>query len=276
MATLHHTRIPRTKTSSRRSCRVTLYEDGCELAHLIPKVEAVQFARNRMMHYVNPGDAQAIHHPGNLIFLRADLHHLMDQREENRLVFCTMCKPPAQLLSPQFRLLYHNVALQELRGVSKECIFARIAWSVIPLIKPFLQLRWAQVLDRTLVLNGNCEVEELSGDRLEAMYNIISTQSPNRSRRETEPSIPNSDADAIECEYNYAHCSWDSFTAYSEQDDKCETWEDRPARGRKRRYSEMGNEHHLSCLNGTPDVEDRDTRRFILNLIWTLEPMMTR
>jgi hypothetical protein len=149
-----------------------------------------------MMHYVSPGDAQAIHHPGNLIFLRADLHHLMDQRVwvpmlKDRLVVCTMCKPPAQLLSPQFRLLYHSVALQELRGVSKECIFARIAWSVIPLIKPFLQLRWAQVLDRTLVLNGNCEVEELSGDQLEAMYNFNSKSESIiacQSRRETEPS----------------------------------------------------------------------------------------
>jgi hypothetical protein len=192
-----------------------LCEDGCELAHLIPKVEAVWFARNRMMHYVNPGDAHAIHHPGNLIFLRADLRHLMDQRvwvpmlKENRLVVCTMCKPPAQLLSPQFRLLYHNVALQELKGISKECIFARIAWSVIPLIKPFLQLRWTQVLDRTLVLNGNCEVEELSGDQLEAMYNFNSKSESTiacQSRRETEPYIPNSDADAIECEYNSAHC----------------------------------------------------------------------
>jgi hypothetical protein len=34
-----------------RSCWLTLHEDGCEVAHLIPKAEAVWFARNRMMHY---------------------------------------------------------------------------------------------------------------------------------------------------------------------------------------------------------------------------------
>jgi hypothetical protein len=95
-----------------RSCRLTLHEDGCEAAHLVPKSEAVWFIRNGMSIYVNPGNVQAIDHHGNAIFVLAHLHHLMDQRawvpmlKENKLVACTICKPPGQPLSNQFCSLY--------------------------------------------------------------------------------------------------------------------------------------------------------------------------
>ena len=217
------------------------------------------------MEYVNPGDAQAVDHHGNAILLRADLHHLMDKRawvpmlKENRFVACTICKPPSQPLSSQFRHLYHNVALQELRGVSKECIFARIAWAVIPLVRPFLQLRWTRSHEKTAVFD-DCEgVEELTGAQIGAKYNFESSSqsrpgsrraSPTkRARSDLETPTPSADTDAAKAGYDVGCCSWDSFdSAYHESSDSeiCQAKrEDLPPRGRKRQRMEgTGEDDH--------------------------------
>ncbi|KAI1149084.1 hypothetical protein F4825DRAFT_431757 [Nemania diffusa] len=252
-----------------RSCRLTLYEDGCEVAHLVPKVEAAWFVRNQMMEFVNAGDTQAIDHHANAILLRADLHHLMDKRawvpmlKEGQLVICTICKPPSQPLSSQFRYREQNRALQELKGVSKECIFARIAWAVIPLVRPFLQLRWTQSQETTAVLDAEGKVRELTGAQLGAMYNFEGQPrsrraSPTkRARSELNTRTPSASADDANNGYNNACCSWNSFdSAYHEPSDDqgCETDEETsPTRGRKRRRT-RGSAKGATSLGGRYDA----------------------
>lgn len=247
-----------------RSCRITLHEDECKVAHLVPRAEAAWFDSNMMDEYVNPGDLRAIDHHGNAILLRADLHHLMDQRtwvpmlKENRFVACTICKPPSQPLSSQFRHLYHNVALQELRGVSKECMFARIAWAAIPLVRQFLQLRQIRWHEKTAVFDNNERVEELTGAQIEAKYNFeSSSQSRSGSRRasstqrawsDLETATPSAEADTAENGYDIRFCSWNSFdSAYDESSDceVCQANEDSPPRGRKRQRMEETEGDHI-------------------------------
>lgn len=105
---------------------------------------------------------------------------------KNGLVVCVLCASrhhnPIPFSQPQRPTV-------RTKSCSKECTFAQIAWTIIPLIKQFLQLRWAQTLDRTAGLNCNCEVKVRSSDQL--------------------------GRGCIGGGYDPAGCSWNSFDSYT-------------------------------------------------------------
>ena len=230
------------------SCRLTLHADGCEIAHLVPTVDQEWFAHNQINRFVNQGDPQAINHHANAILLRADLHHLMDQRvwvptlKEKKLLLCSMCKPPATPLSAHFRTLYQNCELQELKGVSKECIFARVAWAVMPLVKAFLQSRATEKSETTAVFDASGKEVYLSAASLQ-LKTIEASKSASRS---ASPKKRVRSADSAQDDaYNPQCCSWASFndSAYGEVSGGYEYEACRhrsPSRGRKRRRVHRG------------------------------------
>lgn len=179
--------------------------------------------RNNMGDFVDDTEVLAVDHPGNAMLLRADLHQVFDRRawvpflKDGKLVACTACKPRA--VSSQFRS-HHNHALQELTGVSKECIFARVAWAVIPLLRPFLEKRRVQD-EVTVVLDSKGNVKELT----KAELGLYAVSTGSGSRRSSPTKRARSGPGADDC-----GGSFDDSAYHGSEDDV-----DSPPRGRKRR-----------------------------------------
>ncbi|KAI6564719.1 hypothetical protein MCOR04_009048, partial [Pyricularia oryzae] len=123
-------------------CRISGYIDAVELAHLIPVKEKEWFVSNQMSKYCRFTTSQhrMLSDDQNIILLRSDLHHLFDARRialVPKQIDIDTSRPPKLLLhvlepgsSMQLAPLYHNRCLQQIRGVSKEFLFARFAWSL--------------------------------------------------------------------------------------------------------------------------------------------------
>lgn len=135
------------------SCRMTAYSEECDTSHLCPQSETQWYQENRMDQYrvdTRKAGRQAINDACNVMLLRADLHRAWDKmrfvhvpkQSAGKMEFVT------HLLnhSPELGELYHNAKLHRL-GVARECLFARFAWAVFPLLSGFLQ----QGLDRYLL-----------------------------------------------------------------------------------------------------------------------------
>ncbi len=108
----------------------------------------------------NYGNSASVHNPANAILLRADLHIAFDKPG-----FVFVPKPADVKLqqfvlhlfepSVEFKSLYHNRAMQSL-GMSVELLFARLAWSIFPLVVGFLQGKIQRRLQlSTMISNAN-------------------------------------------------------------------------------------------------------------------------
>ncbi|EGX87738.1 hypothetical protein CCM_09360 [Cordyceps militaris CM01] len=125
------------------TCRITGCQEGVQTAHVCPRAEEDWYLRNGMSRY-NYGNSDSAHNIANVLLLRADLHIAFDKPgfvfvpkpsisgESQKFVF--HCVEP----SPEFGYLYHNRVTQGLR-VSEELLFARLAWSIFPLLSSFLK-----------------------------------------------------------------------------------------------------------------------------------------
>ena len=145
------------------SCRMTLYNDGYEKAHLVPSADDVWFDKN----------AQLLRPPGiftpvpnlksmttNIMLLRNDMHTLFDK---GYFVFVPKHRQfvtHAFNNNPQLIMLHQNVPLPPLKGLSVECLFARFAWTIFPVFgNEFLKSGWS---DRAVLLLEERKVRELS------------------------------------------------------------------------------------------------------------------
>ncbi|KAI4278547.1 MAG: hypothetical protein L6R35_006087 [Caloplaca aegaea] len=144
------------------SCRMTAYGEGCDNSHLCPLTEMLWYQENRMDQYgdLNRGGRQGINDPSNIMLLRTDLHRAWDKMQfvhtpkrssTGRLEFVSH----VLVYSKELGDLYHNARLHRL-GVARECLFARFAWTIFPLLSGFLQ----QGHDRYL-LRANSDTSEL-------------------------------------------------------------------------------------------------------------------
>jgi hypothetical protein len=121
-------------------CRMTEAVEETDVAHIVPLAEEVWFNKNDMIRY---GNKHASLRPGvnddaNTMLLRADLHRSFDKRRFTFLpkkqgVFVTHV-----LESESLRDTYHNVELNT-NYIAPEYFFARFAWTVLPLLRPFLR-----------------------------------------------------------------------------------------------------------------------------------------
>ncbi|KAK5111416.1 hypothetical protein LTR85_012146 [Meristemomyces frigidus] len=143
-----------------QACRITDSKEAIQAAHIVPKAEREWFALNSMPSYcrLDPtGGASIIDRSSNGILLRSDVHRLWDTY---RLFFVPKSGDEGTeaglvahvtALSAELLELYHNVPLQELRGVSKEYFLARFAYGVLRQLRTFLQ----SGRDRWLVVQEN-------------------------------------------------------------------------------------------------------------------------
>ncbi|KAL9616342.1 MAG: hypothetical protein Q9160_008785 [Pyrenula sp. 1 TL-2023] len=132
-----------------KTCRLSNHSNATEQAHLVPQGQERWFLQNSMERYssLRRPDDNAINTTNNMILLRSDIHSLLDQQ---RITF--LPKPGqgpnrhsmvAHILtssgSTELIDLYHNVPLQQLTNIPLEYLFARFAWSVLPLLATFLR-----------------------------------------------------------------------------------------------------------------------------------------
>ncbi|POS68784.1 hypothetical protein DHEL01_v212821 [Diaporthe helianthi] len=121
------------------SCILTNSSYAKTAAHLIPKEEGDWFRNNSMGQYGR--DRKDTEDSANLTVLRADIHTWLDSRgwtivpKENRYIAHVL--DPAR--APEFFSWFHNVELGLSGGSpATEYLFARFAWTVIQLVKPFV------------------------------------------------------------------------------------------------------------------------------------------
>ncbi|KAH8800809.1 hypothetical protein F5884DRAFT_808886 [Xylogone sp. PMI_703] len=150
-------------------CRVSAHQTGVEVAHLIPAAESAWFETNRMARY-NPNrilDADnLLRDPANALLLRSDLHKAFDERQ-----FVYFPKDDKGFVvhvlqsATDLRLLYHNARV-DITGCEVNFVFARLAWSIFPLLaqflvsssKPRLVIQWDQLNETWIEREVNCEV----------------------------------------------------------------------------------------------------------------------
>lgn len=136
-------------------CVATNYSHGVDVAHCIPSNEREWWDLNGMDDYAQPSmllfSTQPQDSPANLVPLRSDFHRVFDERhlcfvpkevEESgsnevgdgdpqtqpRLVIHVVVPSP----SGEIAGLWHNRGLHGLPpGLSKECLFARFAYTIL-------------------------------------------------------------------------------------------------------------------------------------------------
>ncbi|KAI4173591.1 MAG: hypothetical protein LQ348_006533 [Seirophora lacunosa] len=148
------------------TCRMTACAEGCDNSHLCPQTERQWYQENRMEDYgeVISGGRQGINDPSNVMLLRTDLHRAWDNM---RFVHTPKRSGTGNVEvvthvlvhSNELGDLYHNTQLHQL-GVARECLFARFAWTIFPLLSGFLQ----QGQDRYLLRAGSDDGQLVSAD----------------------------------------------------------------------------------------------------------------
>jgi HNH endonuclease len=119
-----------------RACCLSLIHQALDWSHIVPQSESEWFRANLQG---RRGCFRSIDHADNLITLRADIHRVFDSKmwcvvlKEGRLVCQTFVPYKSREFPDQFMKIYHNVELQPIFDKSEECLFARIAWTVLPL-----------------------------------------------------------------------------------------------------------------------------------------------
>ena len=168
-------------------CKVTGWEDGTEVAHLVPDHERKWFLSNNMSRYneENTLDPEnLLRDPNNLLLLRSDIHTQFDDR---KLVFFPkapgtyvihMLKPSKETLP-----LYHNTTI-DLASCAIEFLFARFAWSIFPALSGFLS--WP---DRTRLVvctdknTGERKATESTSITLSPLVSASRSSSPSKRSR---------------------------------------------------------------------------------------------
>ena len=126
-----------------QTCRVSDYGDGLEVAHLCPSNVDVWWRANRMVKYCKnrslPSNSVTAD-VNNAIALRKDIHHIMDDQKFAIVPKADAWKlhffGPTKILGGK----YHNRAVQQLSPeVSAAFILARLAWTVFPLARDFME-----------------------------------------------------------------------------------------------------------------------------------------
>lgn len=121
-----------------RSCRITGYQEGREVAHLVPREKRIWFVNNNMTRYSSSAAAaqSPVNDVLNAVLLRTDLHQLFDRRRfafvpkgsPSRLVVHQILPSPSR----EMHYLYHNRGLQRgTCGIAPQFLFARFAWTVL-------------------------------------------------------------------------------------------------------------------------------------------------
>ncbi|KAI1093369.1 hypothetical protein F5B19DRAFT_501202 [Rostrohypoxylon terebratum] len=102
-------------------CRVTQAFSGSQHAHIIPRSVGTWFLMNDMSRYsYNKASWPAVDDISNGIYLRSDIHHMLDQSE--LIMF-------PKYTGDKYEVVLH-VLLHDLYGISREFLFARFAWSI--------------------------------------------------------------------------------------------------------------------------------------------------
>ncbi|KAH0425471.1 piwi domain-containing protein [Colletotrichum camelliae] len=176
---------PSPSTDTVRRCALTNHGFGLTNAHVVPREEAEWFMRNGMSRY--GVDMRDVNDSRNMIRLRADIHRCFDTR-----MFSIVPKPEYASADPdtspldrsiayvlhvfgsnieEFSDMYHNTCFQYLDNTSREYLFARFAWTILILLKPFVLAG----MNRSVIRNnsqvaGTWVTEELSGSKLSSSY----------------------------------------------------------------------------------------------------------
>ncbi|KAF2453892.1 hypothetical protein BDY21DRAFT_354436 [Lineolata rhizophorae] len=181
------------------SCRVTGVYDGCEQAHLVPASDQDWWYKN-----VAGTSGFEIESALNGIFLRSDLHRLFDAGawvpmvKENRMVVHVLRD---STVSKQFIEIFHNREMQELIGIDKQCLFARIAYSTFSLLFDFLASR-RLANDNTLFKFGD-DIAEWSPDACKKWFKAKSrSRNPSPTKRlRVDRDGGDGDQDTVWCTY---------------------------------------------------------------------------
>ncbi|KAL9077551.1 MAG: hypothetical protein Q9157_003328 [Trypethelium eluteriae] len=121
------------------SCRMTDTYDCCEQAHLVPASARDWWEKN--MANISGFEIESAQ---NGMLLRTDLHRLLDSGawvpmvKEDKMVLHVLRNTS---VSNQFIEQYHDREMQPLIGINMRCLFARIAYSVLPMLSEFLSAR---------------------------------------------------------------------------------------------------------------------------------------
>jgi len=124
-----------------KTCVISGQRDCVERAHLCPRSEVDWFDKNGMAQYNMNGQLvrdAVIDDITNAIALRSDLHTTFDAAK-----FVVVPKQDAWVahfthLTNDLGKLYHNTAVAIDKEVSANCLLARFAWAIFPLVSKFL------------------------------------------------------------------------------------------------------------------------------------------
>lgn len=148
-------------SSQRPQCALTNAYSLSERAHVLPRSDEAWFDTNTMSQY------SGIDSPANILPFRVDVHQYFD-RKPKFAVLPKYGQPLVHIFNAkgvearEATELYHNVPVT-LSGQDPAFLFARLAWTVFPLLETFLKARTPRRLLRRLE-SGAVERDE-SGDR---------------------------------------------------------------------------------------------------------------
>ncbi|MCJ1251010.1 hypothetical protein MMC30_008241 [Trapelia coarctata] len=175
-----------------RSCRMSLSTEALEVAHICPHQESSWWISNEMSNYLmNPSLAgsSSIDDVVNVILLRSDLHKGFDNKKFVFLpkellyedgTYTSALVTHLMLPSPELAILYHNVPLHPVNGLSGACLLARFAWTLFPLIRNFLLRNMPRTLTgRVLSPDG---ATTFSASQIK---DLLDKQSPTKSRSQS-------------------------------------------------------------------------------------------
>ncbi|KAL2397547.1 hypothetical protein ABEF93_000786 [Exophiala dermatitidis] len=197
-------------------CRITQFEDGVEVAHLVPSAER-QWFNNNMTVYIDSTRADKLKDSDNSIRLRSDVHSVFDAKRfaivpiDGRLVvYCMNTK-----LGSQVERLYHGVELHRIRdsGYLGHFLLARFAYTVFERLRAWLESNTSRKL--RLRVDNATRVEICSPERCWRFAQYTAYQG--KSRSVSPKKRPHPDAGAA-----------------VDSDDECQ-WVEAEFRGRKRR-----------------------------------------
>lgn len=124
-----------------RGCCVSLWQDSMEIAHLIPEGEEDWFRKNHMSQYgplLWRQDPKPVNNPRNLLSLQATIHRFFDTKgfvlTRKQGFWVSHFFNPSENLGP----MYHNQKVRMPAEVHPNFILSRLAWSIFPLVRDFL------------------------------------------------------------------------------------------------------------------------------------------
>ncbi|KEQ57882.1 uncharacterized protein M437DRAFT_29481, partial [Aureobasidium melanogenum CBS 110374] len=182
-----------------KACVISGQRDCVERAHLCPRSEVDWFDKNGMAQYNMNGQLvrdAVIDDITNAIALRSDLHTTFDAAK-----FVVVPKQDTWVahfthLTNDLGKLYHNTPVAIDKEVSANCLLARFAWAIFPLVSKFLMAGAARQVRTRVVQDGELtEVTELiTAGQAKAKFAIGRSRSTSpRKRKVTDNG--NDDAD---------------------------------------------------------------------------------